>query len=194
MDELEAIERLHALKLKGLLTDEEFASEKERVFAEKRAIPSGSAGSQTSELQDEQSRYSEGYGGDRRGKIVVGLVGLGLLAGGVWWAIGTQSPFEVEDEPLEEYIIGDWVSYRPNEPASVLCGTDTGITFEQGWSYSEFDTSGSWAVDGSVVEVTVGEAITRYEISRQGENRAQFTYESEEGPRIWDAFRCPHYE
>lgn len=191
MDELEAIDRLHALKVKGLLTDEEFASEKERVFAGARAMPAAAVAPSASEPHYERSSYGEGYDGDRRRKVLFAIAGLGLLIGALWWAVGKPTLFGKADEPLEEYLVGSWVEYQPNELASVLCATDTGITFHPEWAYSELEVTGRWAPDGEAVEVYVDGAKTRYEILRQGDDRAAFTFDSEEGRRTWDAFRCP---
>lgn len=101
-DDLELIERLHALKVKGLLTEQEFALEKARVLAKKHT--SVSVEQEPSSVEQPSIRTGRGfrYKASNTARLA-SVTLLALLAGGTYWLV-VADPFEAFEQSSEEVM------------------------------------------------------------------------------------------
>lgn len=116
-DDLELIERLHALRAKGLLTEQEFASEKARVLS--RRIPVGAPAVEHSAAA--QTPVQGGYGVRYKASNATRLAAVALLvglAGGTYWLVAADL-FATSGRSGEEVMAAaPQAADSPSRPAS----------------------------------------------------------------------------
>lgn len=192
MDNLEKIDRLFALKVRGALSEDEFLREKTAILTGNTATYETTPVCEAEHAPSPSpTRYHAEYTGDVRSKLAAGGAMFLVIAAAAWWFIGSEHVNRNDDSPLSTYIIGGWVHYDPKLSAEVRCSTDSGMIFRKGGEYAELEDSGVWTASGDQISVKLESETNTYRIVRTGPDRAQFFNLALDDPDGWDGHRCP---